>query len=214
MKKLFHFFKTALKKDSDPVSSQREGEQSLVEKLWLGAQKRAGTGREKALKAFSQRAVFTIALILVSFIVNFTFINHPNRIKKWLSKIYQKPREMTLQRANAHLTASDMDIRVIKVKRKNNIYLEFLSHEADGSYRPINKVKLKGRRNGYFQYSEETASLGIQDIDGDGYMDVIAPTFNRFFVPYLNIVFYNQKKRQFELQPEPRWQPQVIDREE
>ena len=95
-------------------------------------------------------------------------------------------------------------MRVNKVKSIHKIQLEFFSKEDDGSYSLINTVDLKGSREAYFNYgirgkTRPPSSLGFYDVNGDGTFDILAPTFNKFFHPYLNVVFYNSKTKKFEL---------------
>ena len=160
---------------------------------------------------FSKQALFVSGLILLSIYINFIFIFHPLKGKKWLSKIYNKPLQQTLNRVDGLLIENDMDVRILKVKRGNKIHLEFLSKQANDAYVMIGSVELKGSREGYFEYQGEMASLLLEDDEGDGPIDVIAPTFDRFFRPQRNIVFYNQKTKQFELKP-PSDYPKVIIR--
>ena len=142
--------------------------------------------------------------------MNFTFIFQPLKGKKWLSKIYKKPLQQTLQKVDGPLVGSDMDVRILKVKHEDKIYLEFLSKQPDDSYLKINSVELKGNRDGYFEeYGGKVASLFLLDHDGDGRLDVLAPTFDRFFFPRSNYAVYNEKTGEFELKSEFAF-PKVI----
>ena len=215
MTKIARFLKTAFKTKlgSGPkTKGNPRGKTRLASVFRPVARQAVGAAHKTARRLFSQRAAFTIGLVLLSFFVNFIFVRHPGKGKRWLSKIYQKPRKMTLQRVEGPLITNDMTVRVIKVRHNDKLYLDFLSLEADGSYRKINSVELKGSREGYFEYWGETASLGIEDTDGDGSLDVLAPAFDRFFLPHLNVVVYNRQTRRFELQPTGRFRPQVIER--
>ena len=148
-------------------------------------------------------------LILLSVYINFIFIVQPLKGKKWLSKIYEKPLQQILQKVDGPLIENNMTVRVLKVKQGEKIYLDFLSKQTDDSYLLINSVELKGSREGYFEYWEEIASLFLLDDDGDGWLDVLAPTFDRFFRPHINLVVYNQKTKQFELKSHSGY-PRVI----
>ena len=152
----------------------------------------------------SRQMLFIAFLVLLSIFVNFTFIFRPLRGKHWLSKIYKMPLKQTLQKVDGPLIENGMDVRVLKVKKGNKIHLEFLSKQADDSFFIINSVELKGSREAYYRYWEkerEIYSLLLFDDDGDGRLDVIAPTFDRFFLPQNNVVVYSQQTKQFELKP-------------
>ena len=158
---------------------------------------------------FSRKMAVIGFFILVSLVINIIFIFHPLKAKNWLYKIYRKPLKQTLQIANAPLIENSLDIRILKVRSKNKIYLEFLSKQADDSYLEINSVELKGSREGYFEYWGEMTSLLILDDDGDGKLDVIAPTFDKYFRPQVNLVIYNKKTKQFELKANAD-EPEII----
>lgn len=165
--------------------------------------------KQAAKKSFHflslQKLLWLALLVLFSLFTNFVFVFQPLKGKKWLSKIYKKPLQRTLEKMDVPLIENDMTIRVLKVKHENNIYLDFLSKQPDDSYLEINSVKLKGNRNAYFVYGKKrdtnakVTSLFPLDDDGDGQLDVIAPTFDKFFLPQINLVVYNKKSEVFEL---------------
>ena len=163
-------------------------------------------------QAQSQKILFISLLVLLSIFVNVTFIIRPLKIKKWLHKIYKPPLKTTLQRLEWPFIENDITVRILKIKHKDKIYLEFLNKQSDDSYVVINSVELKGQHEGYFKYWEdEMVSLMVLDVDGDGNLDVIAPTFNEFFYPQINLVTYNQASHRFELQTKAIY-PKVITR--
>ena len=155
-----------------------------------------------------KQVLFASVLVLISAYVNFVFLYQPLRGKRWLSQIYKKSLRQTLQRVEGPLSGTGIDIRVIKLRQGNKIYLEFLSKQADESYSYINSVQLKGNREAYFDYWGDMQSLLLLDDDGDGRLDVIAPTFDKFFKPQINLVVYNPETLKFEL-GSPSDYPQV-----
>ena len=159
---------------------------------------------------FSKKTPFVGVFFILSVFVNFVFIFHPIKGKKWLSKIYKKPLRQTLQKVDGPLIENNMDVRILKVKHEDKIYLEFLSKQVDDSYLKINSVELKGNRDGYFEeYGGKVASLLLLDYNGDGRLDVLAPTFDKFFLPRSNYVVYNKKTGEFELKSEFAY-PKII----
>ena len=159
---------------------------------------------------------FISGLFFISLIINITYVFHPLQIKKNLSKIYKAPLKQTLQRLEGPLISQEIDLRVLKVKFGNKIRLEFLSKQIDGSFLVINTLELKGSRDAYFSAGRRgktlpPSSLLFLDVDGDGALDILAPTFNTFFHPYLNIASYNKKTKKFELKKKPSL-PKIIPR--
>ena len=175
--------------------------------------------RKKISFLLSWRAVFIVFLLLLSLSANFAFVQ-PYKTKQWLIRLSNVPstafpalkkswlnrvfksakRTSKVELASKEgLLFDSMEVRVVKTKYNGKIYLEFLSKKEDGSYSYINRVQLKGVRNGYFEFWEQPASLYFLDNDGDGILDIIAPTVDKFFRPHINIVVYNHDTRQFEL---------------
>ncbi|MCY4321601.1 MAG: hypothetical protein OXC37_04265 [Bdellovibrionaceae bacterium] len=150
-------------------------------------------------KLFSFKALSLFFLIFLAGFMNFLFIIKPTKIKREVSRFYEKNFYKTLSRLEGPLNQFGLSIRVIKVKKNDKIFLEFLSKQADNSYNFINSVKLKGSREAYFDYLGETSSILLSDYDGDGFIDVMAPTFDKIFLPHFNRVIYNPKTEKFEL---------------
>ncbi|MCZ0932125.1 MAG: hypothetical protein OXJ52_03120 [Oligoflexia bacterium] len=158
---------------------------------------------------FSLKGFFLAFLILLSIFINFVFVTQPLKIKSRVSQIYKKNLRQTLSRVEGPLTEIGMDIRVLKVKQEDKIYLEFLSKKANNSYWFINSVELKGSREAYFDYHGDPSSLLLVDADKDGLLDVVAPTFDKFFWPHRNLVAYNKETKKFGLKKQDSY-PRVI----
>lgn len=148
-------------------------------------------------------------LALLAGYASFVFVFQPVKGKRWLSKLYKKPLKKTLQKAEDHLIENRGKIRVLKVKYKDQLYLEFLAKQPDESFHHINSVLLDGSREAYFKYSDSMISLLIFDDDGDGQLDVLAPAFDKFLRPKINLVVYNKRTGKFELKPGAS-RPEVI----
>ena len=151
-----------------------------------------------------------ILISLAGFIYSFSFF-YPLDFKIFLNRLYQKKNPKTLSRLEEPTVRFGSDLRIIKLKRNNKIYLDFLLKQKDRSFRWMNSVELRGSREAYFDswekgmesgfhFSEAPSSLLITWNDQDQ-MEIIAPTFNSFFIPILNKVIYNEDKKSFELTP-------------
>lgn len=155
-------------------------------------------------------------LLFLSLSINITYIFHPLLIKRFVSKIYKPHLNQTLQKLEGPLISQEIYLRVLKVKFGNKVHLEFLSKQPDNSFLPINSLELKGNREAYFTAGKRgktlpPSSLLLLDVDGDGALDILAPTFNNFFHPYLNVASYNKKTKKFELKERsPR--PKIVPR--
>ena len=134
--------------------------------------------------------------------IQYIFVSRPLMGKKWIRKI-KNERPQTLQVLEVSLLEMNMDIKVLKKRYGDSMYLEFLS-KTDGSFRLINSVNLPGQYDGFLEYQKGTISLGTIDQNGDGRLEIIAPTFDKFLRPHFNIVFYHPELRQFKLHPKAK----------
>ena len=151
----------------------------------------------------SKKAGLLLLLFLLSGYVQFVVLFQPSKIEKRF-KFYKSPETQTLNRAMGQLINKTKDVRVLKIKKGDKIYLEFLSQQDNGGFTVINKIQIKGSREAYYNYwPKKTAKFGsliILDDNGDGELDLLAPTYDKFFLPKLNIATYNQNTKKFELQ--------------
>ncbi len=162
--------------------------------------------RQKRSLIFSKKTMFIGLLLILTFASHFIFITQTPSLKKvpWLSFLYKPPFLKELQRMEGPLIEFGIDVRVLKVQSGNKIHLDFLSPQPDNSFLRINKILLKGEREAYHYHpleKKQMFSLFIEDDDGDGQLDLIAPTFDKFFRRHKNIVTYNQQTKNFELKP-------------
>ena len=148
----------------------------------------------------SWRSAFVAFLVFLSFGSNVLFLFYPEKGKKWASFIfYQKPIK-NLSRVEFSPHGDGPKFRVIKLKKKNKIYLEILSERADKSFHRVEFLELAGNREAYFDYWGEAISLFVLDYDGDGQLDIGTATFDSFFRAQFQRLIYNKETQSFKLQ--------------
>ena len=146
------------------------------------------------------KAFFPLCLLILCFGIQNIFISQPPFLKKWMRK-YKNQRHTILRVYETSFLEMNMDVKILKKRTSNSIYLEFLLKNPDGSFHLINSIDLPGWYNGYYEFGKGTVSLGLLDQNGDGRMEVIAPTFDKFFRPHANIIFYHPEINKFKLYP-------------
>ena len=153
--------------------------------------------------------VLTFLSLLLGFFIYWLAFFHPSEFKSRLSDFYSKPSSEKLSHLEEPVEGFGTALSVTKQKRDNKIYLDFQAKREDQSFKWINSVELKGHREGLFNrwekglekpfsFPEAPSSLIMTSSDYKD-IEIIAPTFDSFFIPVLNLVIYNKEKEQFEL---------------
>lgn len=131
-------------------------------------------------------------LFYLSFVIQSVFLKNPGYMKQ----MFKKPPE-TIKEINVQLLTNDMKVRAITRREDGVLKLKISQVKDDGEGREINNLTL-GRHEAFFEYGEETISLGALDYDGNGSLEIIAASFDEFFRPALHILEYNKRSKKFE----------------
>lgn len=100
--------------------------------------------------------------------------------------------------AKGDLNGNGSIYTVAKVKTRDNIYLEIFENIADQAPKLVERIELADTRDAYFNFNGQATNLAIDDVDGDGRPEILAPTFDRNLVGRLNVFQYNDSTRDFQ----------------
>jgi len=89
-------------------------------------------------------------------------------------------------------------VSVIKVQTIDTLSLEIYSKtEGSGQLVFQKRIILPERRDGYFTFRGNATNLVLSDVDGDGFNEIIAPSFDDNLVPRLNVYKYQPQSQSF-----------------
>nr|WP_295901638.1 hypothetical protein [uncultured Bdellovibrio sp.] len=108
-----------------------------------------------------------------------------------------------IAKANGNLSASGPRVTVLKIKNKSGLSLEVYSQEENGSLILMTKLPLFETRDGYFLLQGNATNLAITDVDKDGVLEIVAPTYDEQMVPRLNIFKFNPATKTFDRMTAP-----------
>ena len=109
-----------------------------------------------------------------------------------------KPERKVLSIANGNLLNNGEFVKVIKYQTLEGIVVEVLSSDESGSRSVIDRIPIKGEYDGFFDFYGQASQLAIVDVDEDGQLELVAPTFDKQLVAHLNVFKYNPASKQFE----------------
>ena len=130
------------------------------------------------------------------------FAIHPELREMVRFQFSPTPYRRVLATVSGDLLNSSKDFKVIKIKSHEGLFIE-IYEEFQNNTRPIfARIKLPDKRDGYFHFQGQATNLALDDLDGDQFLEVIAPSFDDNFQAHLNVFRYNQATHSYEA-----WKP-------
>jgi len=102
-----------------------------------------------------------------------------------------KDYRMVVSTAHGDLMGDGTILTVAKVRTRDSLFLEIYQTKADGAERLLEKIELSDKRDGFFNFNGQATNLAIDDIDGDGKLEILVPSFDQNMVGHLNIYHYD-----------------------
>lgn len=87
---------------------------------------------------------------------------------------------------------------IIKVKTRQDIFLEIYRGSQEGKYELVEKIHMPQQRDGFFSFNGEATNLAVDDIDGDGRPEILVPSFDRDLVGHLNVFRFDPTANTFQ----------------
>lgn len=103
-----------------------------------------------------------------------------------------------LATADGDLLGDGTNAKVIKYRSEDGLFVEILKIDAAGGPTLVDTILLPDKHDGLFNYQGHVTRLAIADVDGDGKMELLAPSFDNQLVPHLNVFRYNPGIQRFE----------------
>jgi hypothetical protein len=147
----------------------------------------------------------TLSLVMFSgrarLIVLFGFMMvaalHPTVRSSMRSSIVKDFR-VVVSTAHGDLLGNGSEMTIAKVRTRDSLFLEIYEPKDDGSQRLVERIEMPDHKDGYFNFNGQAMNLAIDDIDGDGRLDILAPSFDQNLVGHLNIYRFDQSSGVFQ----------------
>ena len=115
---------------------------------------------------------------------------HPEARTEIRSSILTDYRKI-VSSARADLAGNGENYTIAKVKTRDSLFLEIYRNENSGETKLVEKIEIPEARDGYFNFNGSATNLALADIDDDGHIEILAPSFDKDLVGRLNIFRFN-----------------------
>lgn len=134
-----------------------------------------------------------LALVLVVTVV----LSIPSWREKIKDFVLSDSREV-LAKVEGDLTGKGDLISVVKVKIRSELVLEVYALDPSrGETTLRSRVILPESKDGFFQFRGQPTNLALADTDGDGVLEIVAPTYDENLIPRLHVYRYDEKAQIF-----------------
>ena len=141
--------------------------------------------------------VLLVVLNLGALFISFSEVSL-NRIQVKITSWWGKAQgQKVLSVIYGDLQNDGTQVKVAKIRTIEGIILEFYSISETGVKNIISRVLLPNMQNGYYTHRGRSIQLAIVDVDGDGKMELLSPTFDKYMVARLNPYHYSEKQGGF-----------------
>lgn len=113
------------------------------------------------------------------------------------NKLFGFNREI-IAKVEGDITPTGPHVTVLKIKTHSSLFLEIFTPNEDKELTLLTKIPLYETRDGHFFIKGNATNLALTDVDNDGQLDIVAPTYDEQMVPRLNIFRYNKETQSFD----------------
>lgn len=139
--------------------------------------------------SFPALCAVSLALIILTIIP---------KSRELIRSLIISPSRVVLAKIEAEVTPGGPKLIVLKVKTADTLAIEIFSRENDDSNHKFRRrIVLDENRDAYFNFRGNATNLAFSDIDKDGSLEIIAPTFDQDLVPHLNLFKYDTDRADF-----------------
>lgn len=134
-------------------------------------------------------SVVALSLVTISVVPSLR-----SKAKAW---VFDDGRHL-LAKASGRLTLDGPDISVLKVLQAEKLYLEIYKIEpGNESMELLVKLALPENRDAFFTFQGNATNLALGDLDADGTLEILAPTFDAEMTARLNVFKYDVESGTF-----------------
>lgn len=140
--------------------------------------------------------ILIVALALVAMTLVTVAVVPSLRLK--VKEAFSRSGRDVMAKVSGKIGPNGPHLTVLKIKSGNTLSLEVYSEDENGSLTLMAKLPLFEARDGHFLLQGNATNLALTDVDKDGNLEIVAPTYDEQMVPRLNIFRFNQDSKTFD----------------
>ncbi len=152
------------------------------------------------MKTIFQLRNLPLGLLAIFCLASLAIVLHPGLREQARDRILSEPERRILSSVTADILRDGQLYEVLKISSPRGLFLEIYLRDENnlGHSRLLDQVRLPDIRDGYFDFRGQAVNLALDDVNGDGQLEIIAPTFDERLSAHLNIFRYNKELEVFE----------------
>lgn len=105
---------------------------------------------------------------------------------------------LVVSTAHGDLLGEGIELTIAKVRTREALFVEIYEPRGDGVQRLRERIELQDKRDGFFNFNGQPTNLAIDDIDGDGRLEILAPSFDQNLIGHINVYRYDKASGGFQ----------------
>ena len=146
---------------------------------------------------FKKSELLTMALLALVAMALVTVVVVP-ALRTKVKDVFVTPDREVLAKVSGKISTEGPQVTVLKIKNQNALSVEVFAAEEGGALALIAKIPLFEVRDGHFLLKGNATNLALMDVDNDGHLEIVAPTYDDQLVPRLNVFRYNVNSKSFD----------------
>lgn len=128
------------------------------------------------------------------FLVSIAAVFHPD-LKSKIQRSFHPDSRYVLSTVTGDALGNGANVSVVKVKTPNGIAVEV--YKGEDSLDLIQRIPLNTSRDAYFNLNGEAVNLALDDVDGDGHLEILVPTFDDDLIAHLSVYKFDRDSGKF-----------------
>lgn len=134
---------------------------------------------------------FGRAVLVALFAIMLIATMHPD-VRSAMRGSFVKDQRMVVSTVHADLIGDGTRFQIAKIKTQDALLLEIYENLPNGGTRLIERTVMTDKRDGFFTFNGQATNLAVEDINGDGRPEILAPSFDNNLVGHVNIYSYDK----------------------